>query len=178
LRAATRTIRACVSGETGERCVKIQVKHSLKTDANAAFKLCTDQKSQESVYARMPVQDPKIKREGRAPNVKLHITRRVPINPPAALRKIVSGASEVSHVETWRADGDGFLADLKIDIKSVPVRISGTKSLQPEKGGCRVEWNFDVTSGVPLLGNLIASFAGEEIRKSLEDEYKVLKTSI
>jgi hypothetical protein len=35
-----------------------------------------------------------------------------------------------------------------------------------------------VTSGLPLLGSLMASFAGEEIRRSLEDEYKVLKASI
>ena len=158
--------------------MKIQVKHSLKTDTSAAFRLCTDQKSQESVYSRMPVKDPKVRREGRAPNIKLRISRNVPINPPAALRKIVSGTNEVSHVETWRADGEGFMADLQIDIKSVPVRISGTKSLQPEKGGCRIEWIFDVTSGVPLLGSLIASFAGEEIRKSLDDEFKVLKASI
>jgi hypothetical protein len=53
----------------------------------------------------------------------------------------------------------------------------GTKSLQPEKGGCSVEWNFDVTSGIPLLGGIIASFAGEEINKNLEDEFKVLKSS-
>jgi len=158
--------------------VKIQVKHSLKTDTQAAFKLCTDQKSQESVYGRMPVQEPKIKREGRAPNVTLRITRKVPVNPPAAIRKFVTAANEVAHTERWRTAGQGYLADLQIDIKSVPVRISGTKSLQPEKGGCRVEWNFDVTSGVPLLGGVIASFAGGEIRKSLEDEYKVLKASI
>jgi hypothetical protein len=158
--------------------MKIQVRHSLKADTAAAFKLCTEQKNQESVYGRMPVQDPKIKREGRAPNVKLHITRKVPVNPPAALRKFVSGASEVTHTERWRANGDGYVADLQIEIKSVPVKVSGTKSLQPEKGGCRIEWNFDVTSGVPLLGGLIASFAGDEIRRSLEDEYKVLKASI
>jgi hypothetical protein len=158
--------------------MKIQIKHSLKTDTGAAFKLCTEQKNQESVYGRMPVQEPRVKREGRAPNVKLHITRKVPVNPPAALRKFVSGASEVSHIERWRADGDGYVADLQIEIRSVPVKVSGTKSLQPEKGGCRIEWNFDVTSGVPLLGGLIASFAGDEIRRSLEDEYKVLKASI
>ena len=104
--------------------------------------------------------------QGRAPNVTLKVTRKVPVNPPAALRKFVSAANEVAHTENWRAAGDGYLADLEIEIKSVPVRIRGTKGLQPDKKGCRIEWQFDVTSGVPLLGTLIASFAGEEIRKS------------
>ena len=56
------------------------------------------------------------------------------------------------------------------------MKIVGTKTLQPEKGGCSVEWNFDITSGIPLVGGIIASFAGDEIKKNLEDEFKVLKS--
>jgi hypothetical protein len=158
--------------------MKIQVRHPLETDAAAAFKLCTDIASQRAIYGRLPVENPQIKREGRAPNVTLKISRRVPVSPPAALRKFVTGANEVAHVERWRTDGDGYVADLQIDIKSVPVRISGTKALQPTKSGCRIEWNFDVTSGVPLLGNLIASFAGDEIRKSLDQEFRALSAAL
>ena len=55
--------------------------------------------------------------------------------------------------------------------------VVGTKALQPEKGGCSVQWDFDITSGIPLLGGLIASFAGDELRKNIEDEFKVLKAS-
>jgi hypothetical protein len=114
--------------------------------------------------------NPGVQRQGRAPNVKLRITRKVPVNPPAALRRFVSATNEVAHTEHWRAAGEGYLADLEIDIKSVPVRIKGTKGLQPARHACRIEWRFDVTSGVPLLGTMIAAFAGEEIRKSVEDE--------
>ena len=32
------------------------------------------------------------------------------------------------------------------------AHLAGTKAVRPEKGGCCVEWNFDVTSGIPLLG--------------------------
>jgi hypothetical protein len=157
--------------------MKVHVKHTLKTDVGAAFKLCTEQKSQEAVYARLPGSDVKIKREGRAPNVKLRVSRRMPANPPAAIRRLVPATNEVSHTEDWATDGDGFSSRIAVEIKGVPVRIAGTKSLQPEKGGCSVEWNFDVTSGIPLLGGIIASFAGEEINKNLEDEFKVLKSS-
>jgi hypothetical protein len=55
------------------------------------------------------------------------------------------------------------------------VKITGTKALRPEKGGCSVEWTFDVTSGLPLIGSVIASFAAAELEKNLADEYKVLK---
>jgi len=60
----------------------------------------------------------------------------------------------------------------------VPVKIVGTKSLQPEKGGCVVEWKFDVTCGIPLLGGVIASFAGGEVEQKLETEFRILKTMI
>ena len=157
--------------------MKIQVKHSLKTDVDSAFKLCTEQKAQEKVYAQLGGSDLKIKREGRAPNVRLRISRRMPANPPAAIRKLVPATNEVAHTEDWASDGDGYAADIVVDIKGVPVKIVGTKSLQAEKGGCSVAWNFDVSSGIPLLGGIIASFAGDELKKNLEDEFKVLKSS-
>ena len=158
--------------------MKIQVKHSLKTDVGSAFKLCTEQKSQEAVYARLGGTDLRIKREGRAPNVRLRVSRRMPANPPAAIRKLVPATNDVSHSEEWGVDGQGYAADIVVDIKGVPVKIVGTKILQPEKGGCSVAWNFDVSSGIPLLGSIIASFAGEEIRKNLEDEFRVLQASV
>jgi hypothetical protein len=157
--------------------MKIEVRHTLKTDVGSAFKLCTDLKSQEAIYAQLGGTDVRIRREGRAPNVKLRISRRVPANPPAALRKLVPATNDVSHVEDWGADGEGYAADIVVDIKGVPVKIAGTKTLQPEKGGCSVAWRFDISSGIPLLGGMIASFAGEELKKNLENEYKVLKSS-
>ncbi|MBP6106208.1 MAG: DUF2505 domain-containing protein [Steroidobacteraceae bacterium] len=157
--------------------MKIQVRHSLKTDVDSAFKLCTEQKSQEAIYARLPGTDVKIRREGRAPNVKLKIARKMPANPPAAIKRLVPSTNEVSHTEDWAADGKGYSSAIAVEIKSVPVKIVGTKALQPEKGGCSVQWDFDITSGIPLLGGLIASFAGDELRKNIEDEFKVLKAS-
>jgi hypothetical protein len=156
--------------------MKVHVKHTLKTDVAAAFKLCTELKSQEEIYAQLGGTDVKIKREGRAPNVTLKISRKELANPPAAIRKMVPSTNEVSHTEDWGADGDGYAADIAIDIKGVPVRIGGTKRLQPEKGGCSVEWTFDVTSGIPLLGGIIASFAGSEVEQKLEKEFKILKS--
>jgi hypothetical protein len=47
--------------------MKVHVKHSLKTDVASAFKLCTELKSQESIYAKLGGSDVKIKRDGRAP---------------------------------------------------------------------------------------------------------------
>lgn len=156
--------------------MKVHVKHALKTDVASALKLCTELKHQEAIYAELGGTDVKIKRDGRSPNVKLRISRKEVANPPAAIRKLVPATNEVSHTEDWAADGDGFSADIDIDIKGVPVKIRGTKSLMPEKGGCSVEWNFDVTSGIPLLGGIIASFAGGEIEQKLETEFKVLKS--
>lgn len=156
--------------------MKVHVKHSLKTDVGSAFKLCTEQKSQEAVYAELGGTDVKVKREGRAPQVKLRISRKEPANPPAAIRKFVPGTSEVSHSEDWAADDAGYAAAITVEIKGVPVKIAGTKTLRTEKGGCGIEWNFDVTSGIPLLGGLIASFAASEIEKKLEQEFRVLKS--
>ena len=156
--------------------MKIHVRHPLKTDVDSAFKLCTEQKNQETVYSKLNCENPRLKREGRAPNVKLRISRVVPATPPAAIRRLVPATNEVSHSEDWGRDGDGYSSEIRIEIKGVPVKIAGTKSLQPSKAGCTVEWNFEVTSGVPLVGSVMASFAGAQIEQNLEDEYKILKS--
>ena len=110
--------------------------------------------------------------------MKLKIARKMPANPPAAIKRLVPSTNEVSHTEDWAADGKGYSSDIVVEIKGVPVKIVGTKALQAEKGGSSVQWNFDITSGIPLFGGLIASFAGDELKKNLEDEFKVLKASI
>jgi hypothetical protein len=156
--------------------MKIHVKHGLKADVASVFRLCTEQKSQQAIYAGLGGSDVRIKREGRAPNVRLQISRKEPANPPAAIRRIVPSVNEVSHTEAWAADGDGHAADIVVEIKGVPVKIVGTKSLQPGKGGSSVEWNFEVTSGIPLLGGIIASFAGGEIEQKLQAEFRILKS--
>ena len=156
--------------------MKVHVKHALKTDVATALKLCTDLKHQEQIYAQLGGTNVKIKRDGRAPNVKLKISRTEVANPPAAIKRLVPSTNEVTHTEDWAAEGDGYSADIVTEIKGVPVKIVGTKSLQPEKGGCSVEWNFDVTCGIPLLGGIVASFAGSEVEQKLEKEFKVLKS--
>jgi hypothetical protein len=158
--------------------VKIEAKHVLATDVGSAFKLCTDQKSQEAIYAQLGGAGLKVKRQGRAPNVTLEIARRMPANPPAAIRKLVPATNDVSHIERWSADGAGYAAAISVEIRTVPVKIAGTKILQPDRKGCTVTWSFDVTSGIPLLGSIIAAFAGEELRKNLEEEARVLEKSV
>jgi hypothetical protein len=155
--------------------MKVNVKHTLKTDVETAFKLCTEQKSQEKLYAKLGGTDHKVKRSGKAPAVQLAVSRVMPANPPAAIRKFVPATNDVSHTESWAADGKGFAADIVVDIKGVPVKIRGTKSLQPEKSGASVEWNFEVTSGILLVGSLLAAFAGEELKQNLEAEFAELK---
>jgi len=173
--AARRIVPAAIAAGSGGYAMKVHVKQSLKTDVASALKLCTDQKNQEAVYAKLPGTDVRIKREGKAPNVRLKVSRTMPANPPAAIKRLVPATNQVSHTETWRADGDGHVADIAVEIRGVPVKITGTKALRPAKGGCSVEWTFDVTSGLPIVGGVIASFAGAELEKNLADEYKVLK---
>lgn len=81
----------------------------------------------------------------------------------------------MSHTENWRADGEGYVADIVVKIKGVPVKIEGTKALRAERSGCAVEWEFEVTSTVPLLGGLLAAFGAEQLKGNLENEYRILK---
>jgi hypothetical protein len=158
--------------------MKVHVRHSLKTNVASAVKACTDVKSLEATYDELGGRDIRIKRDGRAPNARIEITRTMPANPPLAIRRFVPDTNDVSHTEAWRADDDGYVADIVVEIKRVPVKIKGTKALRPEKGGCTIEWDFEVTSGIPLVGGLLAAFGAEQLKANLESEYRILKSKL
>ena len=48
--------------------MKVHVKHSLKADAAAVFKLCTEQKHQEAGYAKRGGAELEVRRDGSARN--------------------------------------------------------------------------------------------------------------
>ena len=56
----------------GAENMKVHVKHSLKADVASVFRLCTEQKSQEAIYAGLGGSDVKIKREGRCAEREAH----------------------------------------------------------------------------------------------------------
>ncbi len=133
--------------------MKIQVKHSLKTDVGSAFKLCTEQKSQEAVYAKLPGIDVKIKREGRAPNVKLRISRKMPANPPAAIKRLVPCDQRgLAH----RGLGGGRRRLCGRHRRRDQGRAGQDRRHQDPAAGKRRQLGrsgtFDITSGIPLLG--------------------------
>ena len=158
--------------------MKIQIKHSLKTDVGAAFKLCTELKSQESVYAKLGGTDLRIKRGGRAPNVKLEISRKMPANPPAAIRRFVPATNEVAHTENWAAGRRRLCRGHRRRYQGRAGEDRRHQELQPEKGGCSVAWALTSRAAFRCSAVVIANFAGEELQKNLEDEFKVLKALV
>jgi hypothetical protein len=158
--------------------MQVAVRHVLAAEVADVFQACTDKAQLAATYAGLGGTDVDIRRDGRAPNFKLRITRRMPADAPGALKRFVPAVNEVAHTENWRVEGDGRIADIVVEIRGVPVRMSGTKSVMPDANGCAVEWRFAVTSGVPLLGSTIAGFAGEQLRAQLEKEFAILRKAM
>ena len=150
--------------------MKVHVKQSLKTDVASALKLCTDQKSQEAMYAKLPGSNVRIKREGKAPNVRLRVSRTMPANPPAAIKRLVPATNEVSHTEAWRADGNGHVADIAVEIKGVPVKITGTKALRPRRAAA-------ASSGPSTSRAVCRSSAASSPRSRARSSRRTLRTS-
>ena len=67
--------------------MKVHVKHTIKSDVASVFKLCTDQKNQESIYSQLGGTDIKIKREVSESSYKAW---------PASLQKLFTPHRTVS----------------------------------------------------------------------------------
>jgi hypothetical protein len=80
--------------------------------------------------------------------------RTVDADVPALLKKIVKPKSEVTEVKRW--DEARRSAELRVDVRGVPVTVSGEIAVVPTASGCEVRMRFDVDARVPLVGGALA----------------------
>jgi hypothetical protein len=80
--------------------------------------------------------------------------RTVDAEVPALLRRIARPRSEVTEVKRW--DEARRVADLRVDVRGVPVTVTGEIAVVPTPAGCEVRMRFDVDARVPLVGAALA----------------------
>ncbi|MEE1619975.1 DUF2505 domain-containing protein [Zafaria sp. Z1313] len=99
------------------------------------------------------------------------IERSIPTDRlPDAIRKFVGASLKVTQHESWSAPGaDGSrTVDIRVDVAGVPVEVKAVQRLLAQDGHTTVELEGTVSSGIPFLGNKIASAAEPFVGKALK----------
>ncbi len=106
------------------------------------------------------------------------VTRKldIPANPPGFAKKFIKAMNTVTATDTWQSyDKEKKTGTFKINIKGLPVSISGNLTLMPTKKGCDYIVEFDVKVSIPLIGNKIAKLIENDTRANLEMDYQFTK---
>ena len=92
------------------------------------------------------------------------IDQEKPSDIPSYLKTFAAPWNRVVVEETWEgSEGGPYNAESSITIEKVPVNIDCKIRIAASGKGCKVSYQYDISSGVPLVGKKIAEFAANQI---------------
>jgi sugar lactone lactonase YvrE len=87
---------------------------------------------------------------------------------PRAVRGFVRGEPGAARTETWRTEGQGYRAQVRIVLEGAPSTIAGTIDLRPSAAaGTSFAVNLDVHVPLPMVGKDVEAVVVDNIRTSL-----------
>ncbi len=154
--------------------MKFTVTHAYAKDTETVFKVLTDESYLVKKFEATGAKNIHILQCNQAG--KDFIIRRqmdIPANPPELLKKFVKAMNTVVAKDTWKS----FVKETKsgvfeLDIKGVPISMSGAITLKPTKSGCDYIIDFDAKCSIPLIGGKLLSLAENDTRANQKMDYE------
>ncbi len=153
--------------------MKILRDHEYAHGTDAVYALFIDadeiEAKQEALGARkMRVEECESDDDGAV----VRFVRELPADVPGILKKFLQPWNTIEQSEEWRDCGDGvYRADLDIDIRGVPVTVTGTLELMPTDDGCVNHVRMRVDCGIPFVGKTLAEFVAKDCKRIIKEEY-------
>jgi hypothetical protein len=108
-----------------------------------------------------------------------HLTkssREVPADVPGVLKTFLGEWNKLIQTEKWQfKKGNIYYCDIDIDPGAVPVKMAGTLNIRPTAEGCEIDVMFSAKCGIPFIGGKLEDFVINDIKKSMDTEYKCIK---
>lgn len=91
---------------------------------------------------------------------------------PSMVASFIPGDPVTVRTETWRADGEGYVADFDVVIKGAPASLKGTMTLAAAGAGSTLTVDGSATVPIPLFGGKVEGVIVEQVEKLLLAEEK------
>ena len=105
---------------------------------------------------------------------RIKIDRRVPLQAPGIVKKVVPAETRVVNEERWTVASK--TGRVKVEPQGIPVNISCTASMKDEGGGCVVTYNWEINATVPLIGGALEKFIIGDMEKKAAEETQIAIT--
>ncbi len=109
----------------------------------------------------------------------VRIRREMPAKVPGLLSKFLQPWNDVVQHETWTRTADGgYRAELDIDIRNVPVDITGSLNISGDARNCENRVVLKIDCGIPFVGKTLAEFVAGDCRRLMAAEYDYLQREL
>ena len=159
--------------ERGE-AMKFTITHDYLQDTQTVFKVLTDESYLVRKFEATGAKNINIL-ECRESKGRFIIRRKldIPANPPQLLKRFVKSMNTVISTETWLSfDKDFKTGVFDLNIKGVPISMSGTIALKPTKKGCNYIIESDAKCSIPLIGGKLLSLVENDTRTNQKLDYE------
>jgi hypothetical protein len=112
--------------------------------------------------------------EDDAGGARVVVDRTMPADVPDMMKKFIGETVGVVQTERWgppAADGSRT-ADLTLEVKGQPAKLTGSLTLQPDGDGCRELVEGDLTVSIPFFGKKIEPEIAKGIHAAVRAEEK------
>lgn len=101
---------------------------------------------------------------------RIKIERKVPLEAPGMVKKVVPVESTVVSEERWnRKTRSGVV---NVQPQGIPVKMSCTATVKDEGAGSVVTYVWDVSSSIPMIGGQLEKFVCSDMVGKSADEAK------
>lgn len=97
---------------------------------------------------------------------------------PPMVASMMSGNPVTERTETWKPDGDGYVADFSVTVKGAPASLKGTMTLSPSEGGSTLTVQGNAAVPIPLFGGKIEQTIADQIGELLQMEGDYTRTTL
>ncbi|HEX4019239.1 MAG TPA: DUF2505 domain-containing protein, partial [Frankiaceae bacterium] len=100
------------------------------------------------------------------------VTRRtVAIDVPGVLKRVLTPSNTVTQTDEWAEAQKGVRSGTwKVDIKGVPIHLSGTMQLKGDKSGSVEAISGAAKASLPLVGGKLEKLAAGNFNESTAQE--------
>ena len=102
--------------------------------------------------------------------------RKVAVDVPSFAKKIVNPVNTVTDVKSW--DASTKTARMSVEIKGVPIKVTGDIRIVPSGTGSDYVVDFQVSCKIPLLGGQLEKHATGQTEQGMVREHDWNRSSI
>jgi hypothetical protein len=116
-----------------------------------------------------------LEQEDKADEFRIRIERKVPLDAPALVRKVVPAETTAISDERWNLRTRRG----KVSINpGIPVDMNCEAAITEAAGECVVTYVWDVRAKVPLIGGALEKFICSDLESKMVDETRVTASLI